>query len=172
MPEPIFREVQYLSGWPLLIVAGVGVLVPALIVALVRVSTQGKDRRIVVAVGKVVAAIPFLICATILLLFGRMTTEVTGSEVSVRYGWLTGHSEAIPVADVRAEEVVRPIPFADYGGSGIRSRGADDRLRSLAGDGGTRLRLEGGRSVLIGSHHPEELAKAIAQARRESRKGP
>ena len=51
-------------------------------------------------------------------------------------------------------------PILDYGGWGIRL-GRDGRAYNVSGNLGVKLELKQGRSLLIGTRHPVELAAAI-----------
>jgi hypothetical protein len=171
--QPVsFREVQYLPGWALLLLVAIGVLLPAGMIALAWFIAPRAHRKVALGVSAGGAALFFLPCAAIGLLFGKMTTEVGPSEIHVRFGWLTSHAEAIPAAGIQGTEVVRYDPVGEYGGWGIRRRGPKDRALTQRGDRGVRLRLEGDQSLLLGSERPEDLAAAIAQARQESGKNP
>ena len=157
----IFREVQYAPGWALLLLAAIGVLMPLAMIVLAR-----RQNRAVAAILYMVAGVAFLICAAIALLFGKMTTEVAGTDVRVRFGWLPGYAETIPVAEVQNTQVVRYDPTGEYGGWGIRRRSSNNRALNQRGDRGVRLRFEGDRWLLIGSQRPEDLAAAITQVQR------
>jgi hypothetical protein len=171
MPPLTFREVQYASAWTFLLLAGIGVLVPAGIVIFARLRAPHKSRAVVTTVGGCVAAVPFLVCTSILLFYGKMTTEVAGPEIHVRFGWLTSHAETILIAEVQQAQVVGYDALGEYGGWGIRGRGPN-RALTQRGSRGVRLQLGGDRSLLIGSQRPQDLAGAIAQARQQSGTGP
>jgi hypothetical protein len=172
MPASTFREVQYASGWVVLFLAGLGILLPVGTLVLTWLLVPRKNRALAMLMAAGVAAAAFLLCAAIWLFFGTMTTEVVGPQVRVRFGWLTSHAEAVSVADIRSAEVVRYDPVAEYGGWGIRRRAPNDRALNQRGDRGVRLRLADGQSLLIGSQQPEELADAIERARQEAGKNP
>jgi hypothetical protein len=145
---------------------------PAAMIVLAWFLAPRKDLALVILLGAGVAAFRFLVCSVIPLFFGKMTTEVAGPEVRVRFGWLTSHAEVTAVADIQEAEVVRYDPQAEHGGRGIRRRGPNDRARNQRGDRGVRLRAAGGQTLLIGSQQPEELAGAVKRVRQGGRKNP
>jgi hypothetical protein len=155
-----------------LCIAFIGVVVSAGMVVAGRFYAPFKNRAVGTTLGVCLAAFVLLLCTAILLFYGKMTTEVTASEIRVRFGWLTSHAETIPLAEVQQADVVGYDSVGEYGGWGIRSRGPNNRALNQWGDKGVRLRLEGGRSLLLGSQRPEDLAGAIAQARQQSAKSP
>jgi hypothetical protein len=169
-----FQEIQYLMWWAALILIGVGILLPiALSAAGWRWHTlrlelgPGASARTTRAVGGLLcgtAAFIFLLCGWIFLSFGIMKTEVTPSEVRIRFGWLRGYEEAVSTSAIQSAEAVRYNPM-DYGGWGIKARSENDRVLSQRGDQAVRLQLVGGQQLLIGSQQPEALADAINQSR-------
>jgi hypothetical protein len=167
MQALIFQEVQYLLGWDLLGLTAIGTLAPLAILVVARDQARRLKDRAVAIILSVAAAVPFLLCAAIILFFGKMTTDVAGPEIRVRFGWLTSYAETIPVADVQQAEAVDYDPRGEYGGWGIRNRGPNDRALNQRGDRGVRLRLKEDRRLLIGSQRPEDLAGAIAQVRQQ-----
>ncbi|NVL91956.1 MAG: hypothetical protein HWN71_02845 [Desulfobacterales bacterium] len=60
-------------------------------------------------------------------------------------------------------------PLKDYGGWGIRY-GRGGRAYNVSGNRGVYLELSNGKSLLIGSLQPEELARAIGMQMRDDRR--
>jgi hypothetical protein len=172
-----FQEIQYLSWWAALIVFAVGILIPVLILAAIPCfvrhgfsipcSPQGwspRQKLTATILLSVTAAILVLVPGWIFLSFGIMTTDVTSSELRVRFGWLPGYTESIPTSEIQSAQAIRYNPM-DYGGWGIRARSENDRVLSQRGDQAVRLQLVGGQQLLIGSQQPQALATAIEQLR-------
>jgi hypothetical protein len=164
-----FREAQDLGILPLLILLGVGILVP-LLMACGSWCLAQRGQRIGAGVLVVTGLFMFLLCAWILVSFGVMTTEVTPAGVRVSFGWRPSYSRTIPASQIQAVEVVRYDPMAEYGGWGIRHNlhSPNDHALNQVGNQGVRLQLEGGERLLIGSEQPEALLQAIEQLPRNN----
>src|SRR5215468_7741789 len=90
MEAETFREDQYLGILPLLILLGVGVVIPLLMACgafYMARSRQWVGTGILVAIGLFM----FLLCGWILGSFGVMTTEVTPAGIQVSFGWWRGY---------------------------------------------------------------------------------
>jgi hypothetical protein len=172
-----FQEIQYLMWWAALGLLVCGVLIPILILAAIPrfvrhgfsipCSPQGWNPRQKLAATLllgVIAAALVLVPGWIFLSFGIMTTDVTPSEVRIRFGWLPGYTESIPTSEIQSAVSIRYNPM-DYGGWGIKARSENDRVLTQRGDLAVRLQLMGGRQLLIGSQQPQALAKAIERLR-------
>ena len=66
----------------------------------------------------------------------------------------------IPLADITHFEARTYRPIREYGGWGVR-RGAGGMAYNVSGNRGVEFRLADGKSLLIGSQRPEELALAL-----------
>ncbi len=99
----------------------------------------------------------------------RMTTEVTPIELCVWFGWFPTYRKTVPVDAIRSLEVVRYRPIVECGGWGIRNGPEGERVLNARGDQGVRILLDDGTRLLIGSQRPEDLARALEQARRPVR---
>jgi hypothetical protein len=163
--QPTFQEVQYAEAWVGVLLAFIGAVVPAGIVAMVWFLAKRASWKVRLLASVSVVVMFVAPCAAIPLFFGKMTTEVTASEVRVRFGWLPSYSESIPVAEILAIQAVQYDPVGEYGGWGIRGRGPANRALNQRGDLGVRLVLGTSQGLLIGSQQPEALAGAIAQVR-------
>jgi hypothetical protein len=113
---------------------------------------------------------PFLILLSLglLVFFGRlrMTTEVGADGLGLA---LFPVHKRYALEQIVQWEPLRYRPLLQYGGWGIRY-GRSGRGQgwgwayTVSGNRGVRLRLADGRSVLIGTRRPEELAQALAAA--------
>jgi hypothetical protein len=181
-----FQEIQYLAWWVGLGLIVIGILIPILILAAIppfvrhgftislRGSRQGwspREKLAATILLGVTAASLVLFCGWFFLSFGIMTTDVTPSEVRIRFGWLPGYTESVPTSEIQSAEAIRYNPM-DYGGWGMKQRSENDRVLSIRGDQAVRLRLAGGRQLLIGSQRPEALFDAIKRSRPQAEARP
>jgi len=98
------------------------------------------------------------------LLFARLATvslvtEVNAGELSVSLHGLW-KSCRIPLAKVKSAHPVTFDPEREYGGYGVRATRCA-RAFTVTGDRGVRIELVDGAALVIGSRHPQQLAKAI-----------
>lgn len=101
----------------------------------------------------------------LLVLFVSLKTEVARrGAVVVGFHPLRRGRRTIRAADITAAEAVRYDPVREFGGYGWRIGRHGSRAYNVAGNRGVRLQLADGRSVLIGSQRPDELAAAIRQS--------
>jgi hypothetical protein len=89
----------------------------------------------------------------------KLVTEVWPDAVTIamRGLWRTNR---VSIDEVRSAKVVTFDPVQDWGGYGIRVN-RKGRAYLAAGNQGVKLELIGGRSVLVGSQRPYELAGSI-----------
>ncbi|UYZ13769.1 hypothetical protein A6764_01935 [Brevibacillus sp. WF146] len=109
--------------------------------------------------------LPFLITA---LFLSKLVVEVTEQGVSIRYFPFV--RRRIPYADIASRDVCQFSPFWDFGGWGIRWF-PGGWAYIVSGNRGVKLRLNDNKLLIIGSHHPEKLAEAIAEAMGDRRDG-
>ncbi|HPD31808.1 MAG TPA: DUF6141 family protein [Phycisphaerae bacterium] len=108
-------------------------------------------------------AVPLLVTLIFawLLYATRLITEVRGDGLYVRF-WPLGWRH------IRFDEITECWPrtyrpIREFGGWGIRW-GRGGKAYNISGNRGVQLVLAGGRRLLIGSQHAEELAAAIRDA--------
>lgn len=89
----------------------------------------------------------------------RLVTEVREGDLAVAMRGLW-RARRIPLREVKSAKTVRYDPERDYGGYGIRTMRSGTAYIA-GGNGGVRLELAKGNTVLIGSERPEELLSAI-----------
>ena len=90
----------------------------------------------------------------------ELTVTVFSDRVAIRFSPL--FRKSIPLSDVRSCETRTYRPIREYGGWGIR-RGRRGWAYTVRGKRGVELTLADGRSLLLGSQRPEELAAAIRE---------
>lgn len=89
-----------------------------------------------------------------------MRTTVYPDHIEIR--WFPFYTRRVPLVEIETVAVRRYHPVREYGGWGIRAKlGRDDRALTVSGDTGVQLTLTGGRRLLIGSQHSDELVAAI-----------
>jgi len=101
----------------------------------------------------------------LLILAVNLRTEVRGDAVRLRFFPLW--SRTISVSDIQECKPRTYSPIGEYWGWGIRWTPGHGWAYTIKGSRGVQLTLAGGKRLLIGSNHPEELAEAI-NARRTS----
>lgn len=165
-PVAVYREEQNFSWWVYVLLA----LMAAVGAGFLAWHGRPPDPRPVGAgwSGQVPLAVAIGLVVPSVLVVGvlRMTTLVMPTECRVWFGWVPTYQHAVPLAAIRRIEVVRYRPIAECGGWGIRRGPEGERVLNARGDQGVRLWLEDGSRLLIGSQRPEELARALEQARR------
>ena len=90
----------------------------------------------------------------------RLEVQVTRTDLRFRMFPLHLHWREFPLATIVRAEAVTYQPIREYGGWGIRI-GMKGWAYNVSGNRGVQITLEGGRSFLLGSLQPEELAFAI-----------
>ncbi len=95
----------------------------------------------------------------LLFALARLRVEVLADRVEIRYRPFIART--IRLDDVVAAESVTYHPLREYGGWGIKGWSRRKVAYNVRGDRGALLMLADGRTVLIGSQRPDELAAAI-----------
>ena len=88
----------------------------------------------------------------------RLQTEVREDGVYIHFYPLA--RQTIPFGEIAGCEVRTYRPIREYGGWGVRY-GRSGKVYNIEGNRGVQLKLSNGKGLLIGSQHPEELARAI-----------
>lgn len=160
-PSALFREDQRFTWWVYAALAVMMGLQWALLTGHgpgLHAGAVGPHSPVATGLGLVAGVgLPILLLVGVL----RMTTVVTPGEVRIWFGWLPTYRRLVPINSIQRIEVVRYRPIRDYGGWGIRVGRDGEKALNARGDLGVRLHLAGGGKLLIGSQHPEDLARAI-----------
>jgi len=90
----------------------------------------------------------------------KLLTEVRDDGLTIRFHPLT--HQLIPYEHIKTCKVRKYHPIREYGGWGIRYR-RKGKAFTVSGTLGVQLELVQGKSLLIGSQKPEELARAIQE---------
>ena len=89
-----------------------------------------------------------------------LVTTVEADHLAIRYRPFA--RRRIGRSEIAEFEVVTYRPLREWGGGGIRMRGAD-RAYTMSGDRAVQLKLTDGNSVLVGSPCPELLHDALTR---------
>jgi hypothetical protein len=90
----------------------------------------------------------------------RLEVQVTRTDLRFRLFPLHLHWREFPLATIVKAEAVTYRPILEYGGWGIRI-GRKGWAYNISANQGVQVTLESGKSFLLGSLQPEELAIAI-----------
>lgn len=154
--EPTFSEVQRFTQpwlWAVVVVATAAVWVAFVAAA----AGSDDDPLWVLAVLVVVVGVGL----PVLFALARLTVTVRADGVEIRYRPFVRRT--ITFDQVAAVEAVTYRPLREYGGWGIKGWSRRKIAYNVRGDRGARITLVDGRTVLLGSRRPDELAAAIAQ---------
>lgn len=161
MNDGTFEEVQYFMRNRVLWVA-VGVLAVAMAMmtaALVRDWEILRNQSVFI-LGVIALAYGLVVGIGVLVAVGHMRTWVGASGVFVHFFPFHRTARCIRPADIDAWHAKTYRPILEYGGWGIRY-GAGGKSYNVYGREGVLLKLKTGRSLLIGSQRPQELAAAV-----------
>ncbi|MDN7023414.1 hypothetical protein FGU65_00610 [Methanoculleus sp. FWC-SCC1] len=100
-----------------------------------------------------------------------LTVEVRGSGLYYRFLPLHLSFRRIECDEVATIEAKEYRPLLEFGGWGIRYGGRGRKAYNVSGTRGVEILLKSGKRVLFGSQRPEELARAIGEARSRSSGG-
>ncbi|MEM7506497.1 MAG: hypothetical protein AAF415_07105 [Pseudomonadota bacterium] len=148
-----FEETQRLPAYIFLIVMAVF----AAIGAFVRWRTPATKRRSAtwVLAGSAIFTVAMLLAM-------KMQTRVTEDAVEISLFFVL--ERRIALGEIASVEAVEYRPLQDFGGWGLRF-GAGGKAYSVSGNQGVRLTLQNGEAVTVGSQRPDELSRAITDAR-------
>lgn len=102
-------------------------------------------------------ALPLTILALVLLLLGRLVTELRGDSLRWHYGWLGWPRWRVDLDDIVA---VEPARSSWVEGWGIRTTG-EGMLYNSSGTRAVRLVLRDGRRLRLGTRDPQRLAQLL-----------
>ncbi len=93
------------------------------------------------------------------LCFYWMFTEVDDREIRVIFGYFPVYSWVAARRDIVEAKVVEYNALKEYGGWGIK--GFPTNALCTRGNLGVLIKLKNGRTMLVGSQHPDQLLKAL-----------
>jgi len=89
----------------------------------------------------------------------NMVVEVWTDHVQIHYRPFAKRS--IPFADIERIQARTYSPVKEYGGWGMKGWSSKKMAYNVSGNQGVELFLKDGRTVMIGSQKPQELAEAL-----------
>src|SRR5579883_2304075 len=119
-------------------------------------GARGKPASALIPLLAVVAVAALVVP---LLVLAKLTVEVGGGEIRVRF--FPFLKKAIALSEVVSCESRTYRPILEYGGWGVRYSLRNGWAYNVRGNRGVQLRLKDGKRILIGSQRPEELAEAL-----------
>lgn len=161
----LFREVQrFRQTWlwimmgipPVIAICGIGVA--AFVSGLSHKPVKTLD-----PIGLVAGIVGVLgyISVLVLMRVCNLRVEVRQTGLFLRYFPFHLSFHKIPLEDVRSFQAVTYKPIREYGGWGIKY-GWNSKAYSVSGDRGLKLQFYSGKSLLIGSQRPQEMAEALS----------
>ncbi len=133
---------------------------PALCLGTLLALTPAADRMLPAPLLPVLC----IVTLAVLIGFSSLSIQLTADYLVVRFG-IGPFRKAVALQDVVAAEVVRTRWYQGWGVHWTR-RGM---LYNVAGFDAVRLRLTGGKAMIIGSDEANRLAAAIARALEDRR---
>lgn len=94
----------------------------------------------------------------------KLVTRLDSNDLSLRFSPFRNRD--IPLEDIVRWEARSYNPILEYGGSGLRWRPGKGKAYNVGGSHGVQLYLAEGEKLLVGSQRPEELAEALALAKK------
>jgi hypothetical protein len=167
--EILFQEVQrFRQSWIWAMMAVSVAVVVALLLAKVLSlpGPQGADARVTSMIILGVLCIAVAISAMIMRI-AALNTEVRADGLYVKFFPFHWSFQRIPLENLKGIAVTTYRPILDYGGWGIRY-GIAGKAYNVSGNRGVKLTFFKGRSLLIGSQQPEELAEALEAFRSQT----
>jgi hypothetical protein len=162
--NPSFREVQrFRQGSPWGLIGTVALVIVGLLgLGLFVKVMPGRPEGI--ALPALLAGLGILtgIALVWLMYAAQLVTEVRPTGLYVQFYPFHWSFQKIDLRNFSRVEVVTYRPLRDYGGWGIRY-GRAGKAYNVSGDRGVKLIPLSGRSLMIGSQRPEELAGALQQ---------
>ena len=157
--SPRFSEEQRFTQpwlWACVVLGAVAALV-AVAVVLFDSADNGTGWPMAIILALVGIGIPLL------FVLARLRVDVLADRIEIRYRPFVART--ILLDDVVAAESVTYHPLREYGGWGIKGWSRRKIAYNVRGDRGALITLADGRTVLIGSQRPDELAAAIRDGR-------
>ncbi len=94
-----------------------------------------------------------------LTLAARLVTEVAARGLRLRFPPFV--TREIPFAEIRRVQARTYRPLREYGGWGVRWGGRGKMAYNVSGHHGVEVELTDGRTVMVGSRRPAELAEVL-----------
>ncbi len=100
----------------------------------------------------------------LLMLSLRLVTKIRNDGLYVQFKPLQFKEKHIKPDEINSFEVRKYKPLMEYGGWGIRAGGKKyGKAYNVSGNMGLQLYLKNGKKLLIGTHKPREVEKAMKE---------
>jgi hypothetical protein len=110
-------------------------------------------------------ALTWVLCASMLLLGGRLTIALRGNALCWSFGYVGWPQWQLGVDEIARTDVGRPSAWR---GAGIRVLGSSNRLYNVSiGGPALQLTLHDGRRITLGTPEPDRLDAALQVRMRE-----
>ena len=116
-------------------------------------------------IALVVLAVAFGLMLPLFFYLTNLTIEVKRDGIYIRFFPFQFSFKKIKLDDLQSYQAVTYSPLKDYGGWGIRY-GIKGRAYNISGNRGVQLEFKNGKRLLVGSHNPEALVRAIDMLKR------
>jgi hypothetical protein len=100
----------------------------------------------------------------LLFYFTRLITEVRSDGIYIKFVPFHFKFKHYPYPEIKSYEVREYKPIREYGGWGIRY-GLNGKVYNVYGNKGIQLTFKNNKKLLIGTQKPEELYRAISNAK-------
>lgn len=109
-----------------------------------------------------IISIVVMTTAFILILSGRMVTEIWTDGIRFNFSPFIRKMRHIPLADITSVEVAKYRPIVEFGGWGLRKRLLSRKTAyNISGRIGVRVIKKNGRQVMLGTRQKDEMKRAI-----------
>ncbi len=154
---PLFEERQGMYGWVCALIFG-PLLIVAFAVLTAAPADEAREALPALLIGPAVVLL-------IVLLFGRMTTQLYSDQLAVGFGYLPLIRFRFRREEIRWAQAREYRPIREYGGWGIRGIGRK-RALNMKGKHGVEIGVHRGGSafesrIMIGSGRSAELENAL-----------
>jgi hypothetical protein len=160
----MFREVQQFRQPWIWVVLSCSSLAALYVAAIPFVLDSDSEDTLVVHIILILFGIIFGVIFPILFYTTKLITEIRSDGLYLSFYPLLFSRIKIPFENIVKAEVKTYHPLREYGGWGIR-HSPTGKAYNVSGNRGVQLELANGERILIGSHSPEQLARAIAFSR-------
>lgn len=164
-----FEEVQYLTQWWLYLIV---IIAPsAMLFGIVSSFLEGEAQGD--PFGFAMLFFFFLVVTGLivfLLLYFRLITQVRTNGIHIRYIPFHWTPKVFLWDEIESEETRTYRPILEYGGWGIRwGLFGKGMAYTVKGNRGLQLVMKDGKRILVGTQKPDELSKAIQNAKEKNK---
>ena len=159
MSRAYFNEEQkFRQPWMMAIIfSPIAIWIFTLAFAFSNDKDMDNESRVTLIISSIVIA-----GITFLLLKVKLVTRIREDGIHYRFFPFHLKEKTIPKEDIKAYEIRKYRPIAEYGGWGLRAglRG-HGRAINVSGNMGLQLYLKNGKKLLFGTQKPAEIGKAM-----------